>query len=93
MAFRPNFRETVRRTGDGMLAVGTSHDDPLPEEIRVYLEQGGRVARGTVETLARTWQASLPADGFTAGAALASGIEIRTGPFLVTSWSQVVTIE
>jgi len=93
MPFRPNFRDTVRRSGDRMIVVGATEDAPPPDDIRVYLEQGDRVARGSVETLAATWQVSLPADGFSAGQALAFGVEIRTDPFHATAWSQLVTIE
>jgi len=93
MPFRPNFRDTVRRSGDRMIVVGATEDAPPPDDIRVYLEQGGRRARGSVETLARTWQASLPADGFSAGPALAFGVEIRTDPFQTITWTQQVTIE
>ena len=93
MPFRPNFRDTVRRSGDRMTVVGATEDVPLPDDIRVYLEQGGRVARGSVATLAATWRADLPAAGFGAGPALAFGIEIRTDPFHATTWSQLVTIE
>jgi hypothetical protein len=93
MAFRPNFRDTVRMSGDSMVVTGQSDGDPVADDIRVYIEQKRRVARGSVATPAGAWQASLTAEGFSPGPALAFGVEIRTDPFLTTTWSQMVTIE
>lgn len=93
MAFRPNFDDTVRITGASMLVAGESDDDPLPVDIQVFLEQEGRVAGRSVDKPTTAWRATLSSQGFGAGPALAFGVEIRTQPFLTTTWSQAVTIE
>ncbi len=96
MAMRPNF-DSVELKGSKLIVTGQSGDDPLPLEIRVFIEQDGRVAPGTgnggVDRVTTGWTATLEAEGFHTGTALAFGVEIRTLPFQATSWSQVVTIE
>lgn len=96
MAIRPNFLERVRIQGANMIVAGMSDDEPLPDAIQVFLEQGGQLegasAGAPVDNASSAWQATLPSAGFQAGPALASGVEIRTRPFLVTTWSQVVEI-
>ena len=97
MAVRPNFLELVRIQGDNMVVAGTSDDDPLPDDIQVFVEQGGPVdgasVGGHVNKASSAWQATLPSAGFQPGTAVASGLEIRTRPFLVTTWSQMVKIQ
>ena len=67
---------------------GNSNDEPLPVDIRVFLEQEdpaqasrAEIAFGPVNRLTTAWRAELPCAGFTKGPALASGVEIRMEPF------------
>src|SRR5829696_2930340 len=98
MAIRPNFQDPVEIQGDDLIVAGQTDGDPLPEHIRVYLEQGGHVAGAVagarVDRVSTTWTATLPSKGFVAGRpALAFGVEIRTNPFEASSWSQVVNVK
>jgi len=97
MPARPNFTEV--QLIDGNLRVkGNSNDDPLPIEIRVFLEQedpateGPAIAVGSVDKLTTAWQADLSSEGFSTGPALASGVEIRMEPFTAITWTQQVQI-
>jgi hypothetical protein len=96
MAMRPNF-ERVELKGTNLLVSGQSDGNPLPVEIRVFIEQDGRIAEGVgnggVDRLTTGWTATLGAEGFHTGAALGFGVEIRTLPFEASSWSQIVNIE
>jgi hypothetical protein len=96
MAVRPNF-DRVELKGSELIVSGQSDDHPLPADIRVFVEQDGRVAQGAgdggVEKLTTAWTATLDAEGFHTGTALGFGVEIRTLPFESSSWSQIVTIE
>ena len=96
MAMRPNF-DSVELKGAHLIVTGQSDDDPLPVEIRVFIEQEGRIALGAgnggVDRVTTGWTATLGAEGFHTGTALAFGVEIRTLPFQATSWSQIVSIE
>jgi len=94
MGFRPEFDETVRRSGGTLTVVGRTGDDPPPAGIQVFLEQGASVVSGAAaQPLKATWRADLPADGFGPGPALAFGVETRTRPFQAITWSETVTIE
>lgn len=91
MPARPNFTEV--RLADGTLRVkGNSNDEPLPIDIRVYLEQEDQIAFGSVDKLTTAWQAELGSEGFSTGPALASGVEIRMEPFTAITWTQQVEI-
>ena len=92
MAMRPNF-DRVELDGSNLIVTGQSAADPLPVDIRVFIEQDGRVAQGGVDKLTTGWTATLEAAGFHAGTALGFGVELRTLPFEATTWSQIVTIE
>ena len=98
MAMRPNF-DTVELDGTKLVVSGQSDDDPLPVEIRIFIEQDGRVAHGVgsvggdLDKLTTAWTATLEAEGFDTGPALGFGVEIRTLPFEASSWSQIVEIE
>jgi hypothetical protein len=96
MAVRPNFDE-VQLKGTHLIVSGQSDDNPLPVDIRVFIEQDGRIAHGVgnggVDKLTTAWTATLDAEGFHTGKALGFGVEIRTLPFESSSWSQVVSIE
>jgi hypothetical protein len=99
MGMRPNFQDPVELKGSNLIVSGQSDGDPLPVEIRVFLEQEGKVAGaaavvgGGVDRLTTGWTATLPAEGFHAGKALGFGVEIRTGPFEASTWSEIVNIE
>jgi hypothetical protein len=99
MGIRPNVQDPVEMAGSELQVAGTSDGDPLPVEIRVFLQQDGRgaggaaVAGGSVNAVSSAWRAVLPSEGFERGPALAFGVEIRTRPFEATSWSQVVEIK
>ena len=100
MAFRPNFQDPLEIIGGDLFVAGTSHDQPLPEEIHVIVEQEARIANdravdvagGPTPKPSSAWRATLPAEGFHEGPALAFGVEIRTRPFMVTTWSESVQI-
>jgi hypothetical protein len=96
MALRPNFDKVELKGGD-LLVSGQSDGDPLPLEIRVFIEQDGRIAKGAgqggVDRVTTGWTATLDADGFHTGKALGFGVEIRTLPFESSSWSQIVDVE
>jgi len=96
MAMRPNF-EKLKLEGASLTVLGQSDDDPLPVEIRIFIEQDERIAHGVgdrdIDRLTTGWKATLGAQGFHTGTALGFGVEIRTLPFESSSWSQVVTIE
>lgn len=98
MAARPNFTE-VRITGGKIRVKGNSIDDPLPIDIRVYLEQENpaagkpaEIAFGSVDELTTAWRAELPCGAFKKGPAVASGVEIRMEPFTLITWTQPVEI-
>jgi hypothetical protein len=94
MPARPNFTE-LRLDSGTLLAKGNSVE-PLPDEIRVYIEQGNEPAKcvfGSVDELNTAWVAELPAAGFSTGPAMASGVEIRTDPFTATTWTEQVEIQ
>ena len=99
MGVRPNFQDPVEIMGADMIVAGISDGDPLPLDIQVFVQQddpaGGEpvVASGSVDQPSTGWQATLPAEGFNAGRALAFGIEIRTRPFLAVTWSQMIEIQ
>ena len=93
MGMRPNFQDPVELRGSNLLVSGQSDGEPLPVEIRVFLEQEGRVVGGPVDKPNTGWTATLTAEGFRADKALAFGVEIRTSPFEVSSWSEIVNIE
>ena len=97
MALRPNI-DRLELDGTQLIVSGQSHDDPLPVDIRVFIEQDGRVARGSgdsggLQKPTTAWTANLDAQGFHKGPALGFGVEIRTLPFESSSWSQLVTVE
>jgi hypothetical protein len=95
--FKPNFDQLVL---DGSTMTVTGESDPdsegnLPLDVHVFVEQEGHVAHGPLDKPNTGWTASLTvAPGeFTVGhQALAYGVEIRTQPFLTTTWSQLVEI-
>jgi hypothetical protein len=99
MAIRPNF-DRVDRDGTDLLVVGTS--DPVdPGDIlgiRVTLAQGGKAEASNLhvtESIGKkdaSWTATLPAEGFVAGPAVAFGVEIRHGRATTTTWAQPVEI-
>ena len=67
---------------------------------RVTLQQNGNVAEGKTDFGAPRWGAApaLPATGFTAGEALAHGVETYfvespTPGYASFTWSQIVTLE
>lgn len=100
MGFRPNFTGAKLNEAAGTVRLsGTSDDEPLPLEIRVFLEQGGtqaagsaELASGFVDRVNTGWEATLSAPGFTKGPAMASGLEVRMEPFTVTSWTEQVIL-
>jgi hypothetical protein len=99
MPARPNFTAAeLDEAEDTVRLSGNSNDQPLPVEIRVFLEQGtaqasgAEVALGPVNRLNTAWVAELSAPGFTKGPALASGVEVRMEPFTVTSWTEQVIL-
>jgi len=91
MTFRPNFIGFAETKGDELVILGES-PAPFPDHLHVYLEQDGHVAEGTVREPATAWQVVFSAAGFSAGAATAFGVEIRTGPLGTTSWTETVQI-
>ncbi len=104
MSAKPNF--TSVRLDNGTLHVkGNSSDDPLPYDIRVYLEQGDltpeglkaggptQIASGPAGKMDTSWVAELDDPGFTTGPAQASAVEIRMGAFTATTWTQPVVIQ
>jgi hypothetical protein len=98
MAIRPNFQEPLVIKGADLIVAGESNGTPLPHTIQVFVEQDDRVegqmaAGAFVDRAGSAWQATLPSEGFRAGPALAFGVEVRTQPFLVTTWSQMVEVE
>jgi hypothetical protein len=97
MSVRPNFQDPVELKGSELIVSGQTDGDPLPVDIRVFLEQGGTVAGAVagarVTRLSAGWTATIPSQGFKAGQALAFGVEIRDRPFAATSWSQIVSIQ
>jgi hypothetical protein len=100
MPARPNFTDV--QLSDGTLRVEGRSDDEIPDlvDIRVVLVQGDRITRGSVDPgqLSAGWIAELPATDaagsgdFTAGQAVAFGIETRSENSLTMTWTQAVTI-
>ena len=98
MPGRPNIQSAeLNAAGDKLVVLGQSDNDPLPQEILIYLEQGGALSRG-VMTLAGggvhgAWSVEMDGTGFARGdVANGVGLEIRTGHFEATAWTQVLTI-
>ena len=99
MGVRPNIQSPLEIEGAKLVVLGES-DRPLPEVLQVVVVQQGKTADGRGEIAqgepvraSANWRAELPAAGFAAGPAEAVGVEIRVGPFQVTSWTQSVTIK
>ena len=93
MAVRPNFQNPVELNGDELIVSGQSEGDPLPVDVRVYIEQDGNVAGSRVQKLSTGWTATIPSQGFEAGKAFAFGVEIRKEPSDTKPWAQIVSIE
>jgi hypothetical protein len=89
---RPNFQAQVKLNQGRITVAGQSDGNPLPVEIRVYVEQQGRVAKGSPVPPNTGWEVSLSAPGFDTGPATAFGVEVRNDPFLTTTWTQPVSI-
>jgi hypothetical protein len=95
MAVRPNIQSPLTLDG-AELSVNGESNEPLPEMIDVVVVQrngGVAVARGRADRASTGWSATLPAEGFKAGAAETLGVEIRVDPFQVITWVQAVTIQ
>jgi hypothetical protein len=95
MAVRPNFDE-VQLDGSLMTVAGSSdpQSDP-PLDVHVFIEQAGHLAHKSFDKPNTGWVASIAVkDGeFKVGElALAYGVEMRKGPFLTTTWSQLIEI-
>jgi hypothetical protein len=104
MMVKPSFTQ-VRLVNGKLRVKGLSSDDPLPIDIRVYLEQGdltpeGLAAGGPIKTAFgstgkpdTSWEAQLEAPDFTTGLAQASAVEVRLGAFTAITWTQPVVIQ
>ena len=47
MAVRPNFQDPLELKGGKLIVSGETDGEPLPVHIRVFVEQGDRVAGAT----------------------------------------------
>jgi hypothetical protein len=99
MPARPNFTDV--ELIDGTLRVEGRSDNDISDilDIQVVLVQEDRITRGSVEHISSVWHAELPATDpaggsgdFTAGQAVAFGVETRSENLLTMTWTQPVTI-
>jgi hypothetical protein len=97
MPGKPNF--TGAQMADDIVQVfGTSDPEDSDDilDIRVVLTQEGqagpRIASGSVAELSPAWQADLPSEGFSAGTAVAFGVETRRTNVTTTTWANPVEI-
>ena len=100
--FSSNFDLVLRIDGQGVRVAGTSSAIPNASLVmrRVTLQQNGTSPRERRISAAPRWGAApaLPATGFTAGEALALGVETYfvespTPGYASFTWSQIVTLE
>lgn len=99
MAAKPNFTDV--QLIDGTLRVEGKSDVDISDivDIRVVLVQGDRITRGVVDQISSVWHAELPATDpaaasgdFSAGQAVAFGVETHSENVLTMTWTQPVTI-
>jgi hypothetical protein len=93
MSLRPNFTD-VQRDGDAVIVTGETDAGSVDDivDIRVVLTQGDRIERAVVDTINDIWNVRIPGAGFTAGAAVAFGIETRRENATTLTWSQALEI-
>jgi hypothetical protein len=100
--FNSNFDAVQRIDGEGLSLTGTSIEleNAMLITRRLLLQQDGHVVEGAADSGTPRWAAvpALPADGFTAGEALAVGTEMYfvTSPtpgYASFTWTQSVKLE
>ena len=93
MSTRPNILKAAL-DGDVVALRGESDPDPTGDivHIHVVLSQGETIAHGEAAPLGADWVANVPSEGFEAGPATASGVEVRKTNFTTTTWSETVEI-
>ena len=93
MSARPNF---IKAGVDGEFITLRGESDPQPPgdiiHIHVVLTQREQTAGGEAAPLGADWQARVPAKGFQAGPATASGVEVRKSNSTMTTWTETVEI-
>ena len=93
MGARPNF---IKAAIDGDSVTLRGESDPQPPgdivHIHVVLSQGEKIANGEAAPLGADWVASVPGEGFQAGPATASGVEVRKTNSTTTTWTETVEI-
>jgi hypothetical protein len=94
MGARPNF---IKAAIDGEAVALRGQSDPEPAgdivHIHVVLSQGATTAGGEGAPLGADWRADVPAKGFQAGPATATGVEVRRTNSTTTTWTETVDIE
>jgi hypothetical protein len=93
MPARPNFIKAAI-DGDAITLRGESDPNPPGDivHIHVVLSQDGKIADGEATPLGADWVATVPGQGFQAGPATASGVEVRKTNSTTTTWSEIVEI-
>jgi hypothetical protein len=93
MASRPNF---IKAGIDDDVITLRGESDPEPPgdivHIHVVLSQGGKTAGGEADPLGADWLARVPGEGFQAGPATATGVEVRKTNSTTTTWTETVEI-
>ena len=94
MAFKPAFNGDPEHTGDTIMLMGVSEDDPPGDllGIRVVLAQGSQIASGVVAALAATWHVEVDAAGFKPGDATAFAVESHLENATTITWAQTVKL-
>ena len=93
MPSRPNITD-VGKDGTDITLRGESDPEPSRDivHIHVMLTQGEQTTGGEASPLGADWQARVPADGFQAGPATATGVEVRKTNATTTTWTETVEI-
>lgn len=93
MSTRPNI---LKAALDGDVVTLRGESDPQPPgdivHIHVVLSQGEKIADGEAAPLGADWVASVPREGFQAGPATASGVEVRKTNSTTTTWTETIEI-
>jgi hypothetical protein len=96
MPGKPNITSVKLRPGDKLAVDGVTDDQPLPQEITIFLEKDGVLTRGAISagSVTDAWSVEIDGTGFKRDDMVNTvGLEIRTDEFQAITWTQRVKIE
>jgi hypothetical protein len=97
--YKPNITSITFEGVDDVLVQGVSSDDPLPDLTHVFLVQDGNPRSLDVHhpddgrKITNPWDRTLDSPGFQAGIVRVIGVEIRTNPYEVQTWTQELELK